>query len=131
MSKINIIICAASLSVSCNFYESTRPGEWYYGYWTALRRSVYATDQATCMNTPLIWVKDNTTSGQYNISASWLATWQRSSNGLLLDCSYNYPTALYPIDGCIAICIPWPHPGIAVDSCCWWPQCPLCQLDAD
>lgn len=77
------------------------------------------------MKSPFVWIRDNTTSGQLPAN-SWENTTGVFSPGQP-DCSINNS-----INGIAETCchLPTPFGYLVNDVNCYYPQCPLCQLDA-
>lgn len=95
------------------------------GYWLAKRRlNLYAVQQETCLVTSFVWDKDNTTSGQL-AEMSWESqAWLSGSP----DCTMDYPL-LGMFETCCHVAVY--HEYTINDISCWYPQCPVCQINAN
>jgi hypothetical protein len=124
MKLIFRLCSSASMSADANSSLCSNPtsNDWK-GYWTAERRQdEYTTDQTACQASPFVWIKDNTTSGQLP-QQSWEQTSTMRCSGQP-DCM---PLGNGMTETCSSIVI---MQGFCWnDISCYYPQCPLCQLD--
>jgi hypothetical protein len=113
------ILLAVNQSNQC--IDPNFPPQWS-GYWIAKRRlDVYATDQNTCLQSPFVWVKDNTTNGLLP-EQSW------ESTVCFANCAVDFPE-IGMIETCCHFAM---FAGYTLNDCsCWYPHCPLCQMDAN
>jgi hypothetical protein len=114
-------LLAANQSNQC--IDPKFPSRWT-GYRIAKRRlDVYTTNHTVCLHSPFVWVKDNTTNGLLP-EQSWESEMWCSGQP---DCAINY--ARYGTETCCHFAM---FISNKINDCsCWYPHCPLCQMDAN
>jgi hypothetical protein len=92
------------------------------GYWVAKRRQdVYTSNRTVCLQSPFVWVKDNTTNGLLPEQSWESKVWF----GGQPDCSINSGLS----ESCCEIDVL--HGFKLNDVVYWHRHCPICQMDAN